>query len=228
MADGCYLRAQPQINTRLGQIGAEHGNDLARRAVAEQLPKGFFMPRNARAIYPRNEIMLRIARQGRARETGVFGKETVGPYIQIGEIAPPPARDADFLARCFGMVYQRHAAAPAACLYRAKQAGRACAQDDHIIPRHARGPRVAQPPAPCGHALPRGPAARKITARARAGRGPKAGRSPRKGPLLHITALARPHRGIAPTFGQKHVMPAFFGNAPVFQHDNAVCIHHSR
>ena len=53
----------------------------------------------------------RVARQRRLREMRVGRQETVGRGVQIGEIAPPAARNQDFLARLVGMV---DAAAPAA------------------------------------------------------------------------------------------------------------------
>ena len=129
LADGC---AQPDLNPSAGTFGHEHRHDLARRAVAEELPERLFVPGDAVARDQPEEIGRGIARQRRFREMGVLGEKAAGPRAGVGEVAPPPARDQDLLARLLGMVEDQHPRAPLSGRRRRHQARAARPEHDGV------------------------------------------------------------------------------------------------
>ena len=69
------------------------------------------MPGDAVLIYKRDEIPLRVTCQGGFGEMRVLAQKVFGRAVDIGKVAPPPAGDADFLARCLGMIDDQHISA---------------------------------------------------------------------------------------------------------------------
>ncbi len=96
--------AEPQINPGSPALCQQHGDDLARRAVAEQLPEGFFVIGDVMLFDQGDEVVLGVAGQGRFAEMRIVGKEAFRCAAQIGEIASPAAGDEDFLSRLIGVV----------------------------------------------------------------------------------------------------------------------------
>ncbi len=151
---------KPQGRPRPVQVADQHVDDLGGRPVAEELPQRLFVPSDARGIHPGDEIPLREALQSRQRKARVLRQEPVGRDVQVGKVAPPPARDADLFACRLGMVDDQDPAAPATGLDCGHHAGGPGAKD-HGIPDHRRclppprapGKRLKSRPAPlaaCG------------------------------------------------------------------------------
>src|SRR5262249_37809726 len=111
---GCSLDragfdAQLQLAARLREAVEQHGDDLPRRAVAEQLAERLLVIRDAARLHPRDEVMLGKTLERRYAEMRIARDELFRRAVEIGEIAPPAAGDADLLRRFFGMVDDEHA-----------------------------------------------------------------------------------------------------------------------
>ncbi len=106
------LGAQPQLDARLFHLGQQHVDDLARRAIAEQLAQGLFMPVDAVALHQGDEIRSAIAAERRNAEMRIGRKKLRRGGMEIGEIASSAAGDPDLLARRLcGFQHQNLAAA---------------------------------------------------------------------------------------------------------------------
>ena len=116
-----------------GALGEQQVDDLPRRPVAEQLPERLFVPGDAVAFDEGDEVRGRVAAQRRLGEVRVGRDEAIGRGVEVGEVAPPAARDEDLPARRFGVLDHQHAASALAGLARAHQAGRAGAEDDDVV-----------------------------------------------------------------------------------------------
>ena len=101
------LAADPDIDAALRAFGQQHGDDGARRAIAEQLSERLLVIGDAMALNERNEIGLRVAAERRLAEVGIAGEKTIRRGIEIGEVAAPAAGDQDFRADLVGMVEQQ-------------------------------------------------------------------------------------------------------------------------
>ena len=113
-------------------FGQQHGNDLAGRAVAEQLAQRLLVPGDAVPVHQVDEVVLGVARQGRLAEVRIGRQEGLRRRPEIGEVAAPAARDQDLLADRVGMIEHQHAPAALAGAQRAHQPGRATAGDDDV------------------------------------------------------------------------------------------------
>ena len=130
-------------------FGQQHGHDLARRAVAEELAQRLLVPGDAVLLDQLDEIALRVAGQRRLAEMRIVREESLGPRLEVGEIAAPAARDQDLLADLLGMLEQQHPAAALAGADGAHQTGGAGARNDDIEtsgPAHARAVPMIQRP----------------------------------------------------------------------------------
>ena len=110
----------------------QHVDDLARRAVAEQLAERLFVPGDAMAVDQVDEILRRVAAQRRHGEMAVGRKVALRHGLEIGEVAAAAARDQDLLSGPVGMIDQQHPAAALPRHRRAHQPGAAGAEDDDI------------------------------------------------------------------------------------------------
>jgi hypothetical protein len=121
-------------------FGQQHGNDLPRRAVAEELAQRLLVPGDTVLLHQGDEVVLRIARQRRLAEMRIGREEGLGPAVRVGEIAAPAARDQDLLADLLGVIEQQHLAPALAGAQRAHQARGAGTRDDDIkgLAVHAR------------------------------------------------------------------------------------------
>ena len=120
------------LNPGLAALVAKHGDDLRRRAVAEQLPELFFMPRDAVAVDQRDEVRGRVPRERRATEFGIARQKIGRRAMDVGEVAAAATRDPDLLADDREMLDQRH---PAAAPRGSRGAHHACgtgADDDNV------------------------------------------------------------------------------------------------
>ena len=89
---------------------------LAER-VAEQLAEGFLVPRQCHvSVDQLNEVPLGVAGESGFGEVGVLRQEGIPRgTVHVGEVAPPTARDADFLTRSLGVIDDQHMRPGAAC-----------------------------------------------------------------------------------------------------------------
>ena len=133
-------RRQPQLHPRLGHLPGQHRHDLLGAAIAEKLAQGLFMPGDPGPVNAGDESGGRKAPQGRDRKARVGRQEPFLRRLEIGEIAPPAARDADLLPRCGIVVDDQDRAPPAPRLDRAHHARGPRPQNDDINPFH--GPRL--------------------------------------------------------------------------------------
>ena len=83
--------ADPHIDTTLRAFGQQHGDDLARRAIAEQLAECFLVIGDGMALNQRDEVSLRVAAQRRSAEVRVAGQKVVRRAVEIGKITASAA-----------------------------------------------------------------------------------------------------------------------------------------
>ena len=137
VADPAERGVQPQLGA-LHPV-QQHPRHLRGLAVAEKLPLRLFVPGDPRALDQAEKLFGAIARQGAGGKARVLRQEPVRRGGQVGEIAPPAARDADLFGRVPGMVQHQDAPPLPAGRSGAKQPGRARAQDDKVHPFHQAG-----------------------------------------------------------------------------------------
>jgi hypothetical protein len=140
MGEGNELSRQPERGVGAGHLLPQHLDDLGGLVVAEKLPQRLFMPGDAVAADQVDEIPLAIAGERRFAEMRVLRQVIRGLCIEIGEIAPTTARDADLLARGACVVDDQNARSR---MGRAHHAGRAGAKDDRLILHLRRLARIA-------------------------------------------------------------------------------------
>jgi hypothetical protein len=129
---------QAQIDMRRCAFGQQHPHDLPCRAIAEQLAERLFMEGDAVLADQRDEIVLRVAGEGGAREMRIGRQEAIRHAAGVGEVAAPATADQDLLPRRLRMIQQQHALAPLARAQGAHQPGGAGAEDDDVeIPHDA-------------------------------------------------------------------------------------------
>ena len=116
-----------------GAFGQQHGHDLPRRAVAEELAQRLLVPGDAVLLDQGDEVVLGVARQRRLAEMRIGRQERLGPAAEVGEVAAAAARDQDLLADLVGVLQHQHAAPALAGAQGAHQAGGAAARDDDVV-----------------------------------------------------------------------------------------------
>jgi len=75
----------------------EHGDDVIRRAIAEQLAELFFVVWDAVLFDQFQESIGAVTSKGRFGEVGIPGDEVVRAGVKIGEIAAAAAGDENLL-----------------------------------------------------------------------------------------------------------------------------------
>ena len=111
----------------------QHRDDLLGRSVAEELPERLFVPGDLVRIDQRDEIRRRVATERRFGIMRVGRDIAIGCGVDVGEIAPPPARNQDLLADRIGVIDQQDAPPALAGGEGAHQPGRARAEDDGVV-----------------------------------------------------------------------------------------------
>ena len=143
VADAVDPGVEQQGAARLFQLAEQQVDDLLARAVAEQLAQSLFVERDGVLIDQRDEMLRRVAGEGREGIARVAGEEAVAAGfhrgVDVGEVAAPAAGDADLLAGVLGMVEHQHRAAALAGFDAGHEAGGAGAEDDHVIMLHGVG-----------------------------------------------------------------------------------------
>jgi len=135
-ADGGDLDAAAGVDLGLAGFFFEHGNDLLRGAVAEELAEGFFVVLDAMLFDEGDEVLGREAGERGLGEVRVCAEEVFGFRADVGEVAATTAGDEDFFAGAVGVVEEEDAAASFAGFDGCHQAGSACAED-HYVELHA-------------------------------------------------------------------------------------------
>ena len=138
MVDRTGRMPQGESDARCLALLHQHGDDLPRRTVAEQLAERLLVPGDAVAFDQRDEIGRRVAAQCRLGEMRVGRKKALGGGVEVGEVAPAAARYQDLAARRIAVIDQQHAPSPRAGGHRAHHAGGAGAQHD-CVPDRAGG-----------------------------------------------------------------------------------------
>ena len=115
----------------------QHLHDLGGATVAEQLSLRLFVPGDAGTVDKRDETLGPEPGQRRGTEPRHLRQEAFMAGAEIGEIAPPPARDADLFARSAGVVQHHHPQPAPRKAARAEQSRAPRTKDDHIRPLHA-------------------------------------------------------------------------------------------
>ena len=110
----------------------QHVDEVFRRMVAKQLAFVLFMKGNAVALQQFDEVLRRVARQGRATKMRVLAEELRGCRALVGEVAAAAARDTDFLGHFGTVVNQQNFQAALARLRSAEQPRRASTYHHHI------------------------------------------------------------------------------------------------
>ncbi len=92
------------------------------------------MPGNAMALDEVDEIAGCIAGKRGLAEMRILRQEILRARMDVGEVAPPAARDADLFARRLGMI-EDHDAAPAFARFdRTHHAGSTGTDDHYVLP----------------------------------------------------------------------------------------------
>ena len=132
LLDACCAMADAHLDAACLALGQQHGHDLPRRAVAEQLAQRLLVPGDAVLFDQGDEVVLGVAGQGRLAEVRVGRQERLGPRVQVGEIAAATTGDQDLLADLVGMLQHQHPAPALAGALRAHQARPAGPNDNHV------------------------------------------------------------------------------------------------
>ena len=135
-ADGCDLDAAAGVDLGFAGLFFEHGDDLLRGAVAEELAESFFVILNAVLFDEGDEVLWREASKRGFGEVRVGAEEVFGFGADVGEVAAAAAGDEDLFAGAVGVVEEEDAAASFAGFDGGHQAGGACAED-HYVKLHA-------------------------------------------------------------------------------------------
>ena len=101
-------------------------------AVAEELAEGFFVVGDAVLLDQGDEVVRGVAGEGGLGEVGVGGEEVFRRGMEVGEVAAAAAGDEDLLAGAVGVFEDEGAAAAAAGLDGAHEAGGAGAEDEDV------------------------------------------------------------------------------------------------
>ena len=97
-----------EIHTASGAFVHQHGNNLFRRTIAEQLPQRLFVEGDIVAAHQINEIGWRVARQSGTGEVLVLAQIPIRHCANIGEIAATAAGNQDLLARFLVVIDHQH------------------------------------------------------------------------------------------------------------------------
>ncbi len=89
MTDSINFMTQRDLDLPIRAFGQQHRQYLLGRAIAEQLPERFLVPRDAVVFDHLKEIIRRVAAECRLGEMFVIRKVTFGARVGICEIAPP-------------------------------------------------------------------------------------------------------------------------------------------
>jgi len=116
-------------------LGQRQPDDVFGRVVAKQLALVLFVPGHAVPLQQADEVLRRVARQGRAAGIGVV-TEIAGAGVSIGEIAAPAAGDADFFRHLLAVVDHQHLQAQLPGYTGTKQPGGTRTEDHHVKPFH--------------------------------------------------------------------------------------------
>ena len=134
--DGGDLDVAADVYFRFAAFFFEHGDDLLRGAIAEELAESFFVVLDAMLFDEGDEVFWREASEGGFGKVRVRAEEVFGFGADVGEVAAAAAGDEDFFAGAVGVVEEEDAAASFAGFDGCHQAGGACAED-HYVKLHA-------------------------------------------------------------------------------------------
>src|SRR5579859_2762171 len=133
-------------HTGLRALLLEHGNDVARCTVAEELAQRFLVPADVVFFYQLQEVSRGVTRQSRLGKVRVRGKEVFRGGVQIREVATASARDEDLFPDALGMFQHQDTPTATTRMHGAEQTGSAASHDEHVIvvlgcPQHSSGKR---------------------------------------------------------------------------------------
>ena len=131
-ADGEHACGEQEANAGGGALALEHGYNLLRGAVAEELAEGLLVVADAVLFDERDHVRGGETGECGAGEVRVRGEEVLRRAAEIGEVGAAAAGDEDFAPGTVGVVKQKDASTAAAGLHRAHHAGRAGTEDQDI------------------------------------------------------------------------------------------------
>jgi hypothetical protein len=121
-----------------GAFLVEHGDNLLRGLIAEELPGNFFVILDIVKLNEFDEVPLCVTAQCRNAETRIRRNETRWLAEQVREITAPAPRHQNLLADPVRSFEHSHSAPSFARNYCAHQAGRSAAKNDHVKCFHER------------------------------------------------------------------------------------------
>jgi hypothetical protein len=119
-------------NTGGAAFRFQHGDNVARGAIAEELAERFFVISDSISLDQRDEITGRVAGERRSGEMWVGGEEAVGCAVEVGEVAAAAAGDEDLFADAIGMIENNDAPAALAGSDGSHEPGRSRAEHEDI------------------------------------------------------------------------------------------------
>ncbi len=133
-----HFRVAADFNSSVAAFLLEHGRDVARRSIAEQLAELLLVVGDAMFFDEAHEVGGSVAGERRFGEMRIGGKEILRAAVQVGEIAAAAAGDQDFLADSIGAFEHQNTPAALAGFNGTHQAGRAGSENDDVVfPIHA-------------------------------------------------------------------------------------------
>jgi hypothetical protein len=132
-SDATHRHAAARLHAGLRALALEHGDDLFRRVVAEQLPQRLLVVLDAVLLHQRDKVPRREAGQRGLREVRILTEKVFCLRSHVGEVAAAAARDQNLPPHAFAVFEQQHAAAALAGLEGTHHPGRTRAQHHHVV-----------------------------------------------------------------------------------------------
>ena len=137
------IGAAMDFNVRFGAFAQKHIYDLRSALITKKLSLGLFVKGDVITGDEFDEVLWRITAQGAFAKMGIVRQEMVGRCVEVGKIAAPTARDANFFTDLVRMVKQHNRTAVLPKARRAHKARRSGTDNQRIADRSVLGDQEA-------------------------------------------------------------------------------------
>src|SRR5438552_13570586 len=122
-SDAVHRTRHPPLHSAARAFRLEHRDDVERGAVAEELAELLLVVGDAVTLDETDELRRRVACERRAAEIRVLRQKVRRPRVDVREVAPAAAGDADLFADDVIVLDEQHPAAALSGLRSAHHAG---------------------------------------------------------------------------------------------------------
>src|SRR5690554_164772 len=136
-ADLEYLSLGQDLDSGPVALGQQQLQYRLAGLVAEQLTRRFFVIVDAVPLHQLHKIGGLEATQGRLAKMGIATEEIGRCVVQVGKVAATTAGHKNFAPNLVGVLQQQDTTAPVSGRSRTHKTGGPCADNDHILFRHA-------------------------------------------------------------------------------------------